>query len=165
MKAIVKITGMLDGFIDKACSWGLFISVGLMISLTLTNIVLRWFSTTILWVEPLVRQLVFFAAFLGGIVATGSKSHISIDLVGRILETFEMENAKKIVDRLIIVFCLGAVFWLAHAGYQFMLIEMEFGKIEFLGLHSSIFVGIIPAGLVNIGFRFFHHLLASFVKE
>ena len=163
MQAIVRLTGKLDSAIDKACTWGLFLALGVMIFFTLLNIVLRWFSTTVLWVEPFVRQLVFLAAFLGGIIATGSRSHIAIDLVSRLLETFEKPRLKKVIDRLIIIFCLISVVWLAYAGYSFMLIEAEYGRIEFLGIHSAVFVGIIPAGLLVIAFRFLHHLLASFV--
>ncbi len=165
MKKIVRYIGVADEFLDKFCTWGLFVSLGVMIGLTLLNIVLRWFSTTILWVEPFVRQLVFLSAFLGGALATGSRSHIAIDLVGRILEALGWKTVKGILDKIILGFCIFAVFWLAYAGYQFTLVEMEYGKEEFLGIHSSVLVAIVPFGLLLIGFRFCYQLLASIVKN
>lgn len=165
LKSLTKFTGKIDEVIDRICTWGLFISLGVMIALTLLNIVLRWFSTTVLWVEPLVRQLVFLAAFLGGIIATGSRSHIAIDLVSRLLEALDKPKLKNVIDRLIIIFCLISVIWLAYAGYSFMLIEAEYGRIEFLGIHSSVFVGIIPVGLLVIAFRFLHHFLCSWTVK
>ena len=136
-----------------------------MIGLTLLNIVLRWFSTTILWVEPFVRQLVFLSAFLGGALATGSRSHIAIDIMGRIFTTLGWKRINRLLEKIILAFCIFAVFWLAYAGYQFTLVEIEYGKEEFLGIHSSVLVAIVPFGLLLIGFRFCYQLLASFVKD
>ena len=144
MKQLLRWARSFDEFLDKFCTWSLFVCLGIMIFLTLLNIILRWFSTTILWVEPLVRQLVFVSAFLGGALATGSRSHIAIDLVGRVLDALELRKFKKILDIVIVVFCIFAVFWLAYAGYQFVLVEIEYGKEAFLGIHSSVLVGIVP---------------------
>ena len=113
------------------------ISLGAMISLTLINILLRWFGATILWIEPLTRQLVFLSAFLGGAIATGSRSHIAIDLAGRLLDGVGLKGLKGVLDRLLVLFCFVAVVWLSYAAYQLYLVELEFGKIEFLGIHSS----------------------------
>ena len=72
----------LDEWIDNFSSWLLVISVVLMLFLSVLNIFLRWGNTTIFWIEPLVRHLVFLSAFLGGILATGRKNHIGIDIIG-----------------------------------------------------------------------------------
>lgn len=165
MKQFLRYFGAVDAALDKICSWGLFLSLGIMIGMTLLNIVLRWFSTTILWVEPLVRQLVFLSAFLGGALATGSRSHIAIDLAGRIFDALGWSTVKGVLDKIILVFCIFAVFWLAYAGYQFTLIEVEYGREEFLGIHSSVLVAIVPCGLLLIGFRFCYQLLAAFAKD
>ena len=129
------------------------------------NIVLRWLGTTILWIEPMTRQLVFLCAFLGGAIATGSRSHIAIDLVSRLLDSLGAKALKNILDRLILLFCLVAVVWLAYASYNLVLVEIEYGKIEFLGIHSSVFIGIVPVGLGIIAYRFFYLFAASFISS
>ena len=164
MRKFVSILAAFDDWLDKFCTGALMLSLGIMIVFTLINIVLRWFNTTILWIEPLTRQLVFLCAFLGGAVATGSKSHIAIDLVGRLLDGLGMKKLKGMIDRAIILFCIAAVVWTAYASYQLVLVEMEFGKIEFLGIHSSVFIGIVPAGLMIIAYRFFYLFVASFFR-
>lgn len=165
LKKLVSILGLLDRKLDAMATTALMVGLGLMISLTLLNMVLRWFNTTILWIEPLTRQLVFLAAFLGGVIATGSKSHIAIDLVGRILDSLELRLLKVWVERLIMIYCLVAVVWLSYAGYQLVQVEREFGKVEFLGIHSSVFIGVIPVGLLLIGYRFLYLFLLSFTSK
>ena len=162
---IVKSLKMIDTGIDKAATIGLLVSLILMITLTILNIVLRWFDTTILWIEPLVRQLVFMGAFLGGTIATGSRNHIGIDLAGRLMENFNFKDVKKWLDRAIALFCLGAVSWLIYAGYLLVLVEQEYGHEKFLGIHSGTLAAIIPAGLGLIAFRFFYIFVSSFSES
>ena len=77
MKALLKST---DKFIEKISISLLVVCVLSMLLLSVLNIFLRWFNTTLFWVEPLVRHLVFLSAFLGGVLATGNRSHIGIDI-------------------------------------------------------------------------------------
>ena len=58
-----------------------------MMILSITGIVLRWFNIAFLWIDPLVRHLVFICTFLGGAIATGRGTHIGIDIIGRLLES------------------------------------------------------------------------------
>lgn len=165
MRKLVSILQKFDQSLDRACTWALIVSLGAMIILTLCNILLRWFGSTILWIEPMTRQLVFLSAFLGGTLATGSKSHIAIDLASRLLDGLGLQKLKRSLDRLILLFCLVAVLWLCHASYLLYLVEVEFGKVEFLGIHSSVLIGIVPVGLALIGYRFFYQFIASFLAK
>lgn len=161
---VLKALKWIDDAIGKFSTWGLLLALMLMISLTILNIVLRWFNTTIIWIEPLVRQLVFLGAFLGGTVATGARNHIGIDLAGRLMENFELKGLKIWLDRLIAAFCFGAVCWLIYAGYQLVLVEQEYGQEKFLGIHAATLAAIIPGGLALIAYRFFYILIASFFE-
>ena len=152
----------IDRAVEKLASVILFASLIAMISLTLLSIFLRWFNHSLLWIERFVRHLVFMTAFTGGIVATGSKNHIAIDLAGRILETLELEKLRVWVNRLIYVFCIGSLIWLTYAGYRLVETELEIGHEKFLGIHSSVLAATIPVGLGLIAFRFFCLLLQSF---
>lgn len=132
-----------------------------MLGLTLTNIVSRWFHTSFIWVEPVVRHLVFIAAFMGAVLATGKKTHIKIDLVGRWLEGGGKPRLRKAHFIFISLFSALACFLLAKAGYDFTLVEAQYGKKVFWGLHSSYLVAIIPLGFSLIGIRFLTGIFLS----
>ena len=158
------MTGILfkiDRIIDRGAAGILVVFVLAMLILTLIAIVGRWIGHTALWVEPLVRHLVFFAAFLGGVLATGKGNHIAIDLVGKLLEKEGRESAKKIVDLMVNGFCLLVVIWLTSAGITFFHQEQEFGKEVFLGIHSGTLVASIPIGFSLMGFRFLVNIVGT----
>ncbi|MCB9061334.1 MAG: TRAP transporter small permease subunit [Halobacteriovoraceae bacterium] len=151
-----------DDFIEWISTVGLVVSVAFMLSLTVLTIILRWFNITLLWVDPLVRHLVFLTAFLGGTVATGKKTHIAIDIVSKFLETKNWPKGELYLKRFITLICILTICWLNKTSIDFYHIELEFGKEVFWGLHSSIFVSIIPIGLTLITLRFINQLLMSF---
>jgi len=136
-----------------------------MLSLTILNIVLRWFNTSIVWVDPMVRHLVFLSAFLGGTLATGEDNHIRIDLAAKILETKKLNKTKIWLERAVILITCIATILLAQAGLDFAKIELEFGKDVFLGIHSGYLVGIIPFGMGLLTLRFVLRLLMTFNRK
>ena len=133
-----------------------------MIFLTVLNIILRLKSITFFWIDPLNRHLVFLSAFLGGVLATGRGTHISIDMISKILESRGWFKVETYLKRLIAFVSLLGVLWLIYASFDFFQMEKEFGKEVFWGIHSSSFVFIIPFGFSLIAFRFFVLLLKSF---
>ena len=154
----------IDDFLNRLSSWGIVICVSLMLVLTLVNISLRWFEHSVLWIEPLVRHLVFMAAFLGGSLATGNKNHIRIDVLARLLEKREDALGAWIEKSVTLVTFIAAV-TLAIASYDLTKIEFEFGKEAFLNIHSGYLVAIIPAGMTLISARLLFRFLLSFKKE
>lgn len=152
----------LDQKIDSITSIILVISVILMLFLSVLNIFLRWGNTTFYWIEPLVRHLVFLSAFLGGVLATGRKTHIGIDIIGRWLEMRKMDKARKMVERTIYIISIVTLYFLIISSIDFMNSEREFGRDVFLGVHSSTLVGIIPVGFFTIMLRIFLILILSF---
>ena len=85
----------LDIFLDKSAFAIMALSLFFMLFLPLFNIVARWFGQSILWIDPLVRHLVFLSAFMGGVLATGKGNHIKLDLVSRALEGLHKKRLKK----------------------------------------------------------------------
>lgn len=148
----------LDNFLDLIAKWGVLVCIGLMLVLSLTNITLRWFENSVLWIEPLVRHLVFLAAFFGGAIATGEGQHIKIDLLSKILERTDNKLAQVIVERIVLLACLLATLILTKAGYDLVLVEKEYGGEAFLGIHSAYLIAIIPFGMGFISLRFFLNL-------
>ena len=126
-----------------------------MLILSLANITMRWFEHSVLWIEPLVRHLVFLAAFFGGALATGAGQHIKIDLLAKILEKTENKFAQIAIEKIVLLCCLIATVILTKAGYDLFLVEKEYGHEAFLHIHSAYLVGIIPFGMAFISLRFF----------
>lgn len=151
----------LDSFVEKFSAAGLYASVFLMILFSVLTIVFRWVNLNANWFDPFVRHLVFLSTFFGGVMATGRKTHIGIDILGKFLETRNLHFLRKQVVRIIALASFGTLVWLIKASYDFMKIEFEFGKVEFLGIHSGYLVAIIPFGFSLIAFRFFVNFVES----
>jgi TRAP-type C4-dicarboxylate transport system permease small subunit len=64
---------------------------------------------------------------------------------------------------LVSLFCLIVCFALMKSGWDFYLVEKEFGAFGFLHLHSSTLVGIIPFGMGLITLRFFNQFMIGLV--
>jgi TRAP-type C4-dicarboxylate transport system permease small subunit len=161
----MKIFRFIDFAIEKLTTWALVSGVFLMLSLAVATIVLRWFNMSLLWLDPFVRHLVFIVTFLGGIIATGRGSHIGIDILTKSLEVNQATKAIIYLRRFISLVSFLSLCWLSHAAWKFMVIELEYGRAVFLGIHSGFLVGIIPVGFGLIAYRFLYVFLNSFQKE
>lgn len=159
---MIKFLKIIDQSIEKLTVVLLVTGVALMLSFSLMTIVLRWFESSFLWLDPLVRHLVFLCTFLGGVMATGRGSHIGIDIVSKTLEVQGRERWLLPIKRLISLVSFVTLLWLIQASYLFMTIELEYGRASFLGIHSGVLVGIIPVGFALIAYRFFYLFMASF---
>lgn len=157
----MKFLFAVDKFIERISSYSLIISVFFMLLLSVLTIILRWFGETIHWVDPFVRHLVFLSAFLGGVIATGRKSHIGIDIIGKYFESKNKVNVSKNIERVISLACCLTLVWMVKASWQFFQVEAEFGKVAFLGIHSKFLVAIIPVGFSLIAYRFFFIFVTS----
>ncbi|OIQ19873.1 MAG: hypothetical protein BM556_05145 [Bacteriovorax sp. MedPE-SWde] len=137
-----KIGSLIDKFVQTV----LVINVFSMLLLTVISIFLRWIGISFLWVEPLVRHMVFATAFLGATLATATGRHIAIEILAKSMEATGKNNYQFLITKLTSFLTVLALVWLTYSGYSFFLVEKQYGKIAFLGLHSSFLVGIIPAG-------------------
>ena len=98
-------------------------------------------------------------------MATGRKTHIGIDILGKFLEKRDLQFFRNQIVRIIALASFGTRLLLIKASYDFMKIELEFGKVEFLGIHSGFLVGIIPFGFSLIAFRFFVDFMESIFPQ
>lgn len=117
-----------------------------------------------MWIEPLVRHLVFISAFLGGSLATSKGVHIKIDILTHLLERSSSRVLHWLHRNLIAIFCLIVTMALVKASYDFYLVEKEFGAPAFLNIHSSWLVGIVPMGMGLIALRFFNRLILGLLQ-
>lgn len=142
-----------DNFLDSVSKWGIIISLFVMLILSLSSIVLRWFGISFYWIDPLVRHLVFVGAFLGGSLATARNQNIKIDLLTRYLEHKNNVKLKKIFQQIITLITIVIVLILVKSSWDFVKVELEFGKEVFWGIHSAFLVGIIPLGFLLLSLR------------
>lgn len=159
--AVYRRFQQLDRIIDRSCS---FLIVGTVISLLLFSvigIVARWLNMPFVWVEPLTRHLVFLVAFLGGVITTGRKGHIAIDILSRYLQAFDNAKVQLRFNRFVYAVSAVVSWWLASTSYHFFKVEMQYGKEVLFGLTSGHLVVIIPLGFLLIGYRFFMLFLSS----
>ncbi len=158
----MKVIKFLDTAIEKMTTYLLVISVLLMLFLSSISIVARWFQSNIVWIDPFVRHLVFLSAFLGGIIATGQGTHIGIDVIGKFVESKGWHSLRSLLSKIIMIASMAVLVWLVKSGIDFTVVELEFGKIEFFGIHSGYLVMIIPIGMGLLFLRFMTIFLLSF---
>lgn len=155
----------LDWAIEKFSSILLVISILSILFCSSLSIVLRWFQINLSWIDPFVRHLVLLGTFVGGVVATGRGNHIGIDLISKYFEVKKFDQAKFVVNRIILLTSGLVLVWMIKSGLDFTKVEMEFSKIEFWGIRSGYLVAMIPFGLSLIALRFFTLFILSFDKK
>ena len=160
----MKFFVVLDETLDKVSRYSLVACLLIILTLAVLAIVLRWLGSSVMWIEPLVRHLVFLSAFLGGSVATSKRVHIKVDLLTKLVEKSQSKILKWFHSNLISLFCFIVCFFLTKAGWDFFLVEQEFGAPAFLNIHSSYLVAIIPFGMGLIGLRFLNQLMVGILQ-
>lgn len=157
----MKLIQRFDDFLEKLSRYGLIAAFFTMLVLSVLAIVFRWMGQSLLWVEPLVRHLVFLSAFLGGSLATSKNVHISVDVLTKLIEKSKSRIVHWVHRNLVRLFCLITCLVLTRAAYHFYLSEKEYGAPSFLGIHSAYLVGIIWVGMLLISLRYLNKLLLS----
>lgn len=156
---MIRFIHMFDEFLESLSRWGIVLGLFLILALSVLSIFLRWFGESFMWMEPLVRHLVFLIAFLGGSLATSKNVHIRVDVFSKLVESTNSKIFRWVHQNLISLFCLITCLFLLKSSYDFFLVEKEYGGAAFLDIHSSWLVGIIPFGMGLIALRFFNQLV------
>lgn len=155
--------GQIEKRFDQIISWLLFSCLMGMLSLSVLSVFMRWLQTGLPWIDPLVRHLVFFGGFLGGILATGKGTHIGIDVTTKLMESKGFHKLAKNTHLIIYVASGLVCSWLAYSSYLFYLMEREYPKEVFLGIHNDKIIFLIPIGFGLIAFRYLLKLVSSLV--
>lgn len=133
-----------------------------MVFLSSLQILLRnVFDSGFLWIDPLLRHLVLLLAFTGAIAATGSKRHVQINALGRLLRGRALRVSGAVIATAAAVICLA----LAHASLELLRDELEFSEILFLGVPSWAVVAVFPVSFLLLAFRFDWLVFAEIAGE
>ena len=151
MKFIKAVSSLLS-IVERSIIVGL---LGVMVLLAFLQVILRnVFSTGLLWADPFLRHLVLWVGFLGASLATQQEKHINIDLITRFLSPKHTNIIRIITNLFASIVCSI----LAHAGWTFLLNEMESPEVLFtigeLPFSLWWFQIIIPFGFGLMAFRF-----------
>ena len=157
----MRLLAKIDEWIESVSSKVLICVVFGMLFFSVLAIILRWFNTSIMGLDSMVRHLVFLSAFLGGVLATGKKTHIAIDILAKYLEKKNIVSWQRYVSLIINFFATVTLIWLTKASIDFLTIEWKYAKDIFFGLHSGYMVAIIPLGFSLIAYRFFFLFMKS----
>jgi TRAP-type C4-dicarboxylate transport system permease small subunit len=156
---MTKLIAVFDEGLEKLSRYGIIACLFGILVFAVFSIVLRWLGQSLMWIEPLVRHLVFLSAFFGGSLATSKNVHIRIDLLTKLIENSNSKFLKWLHHNLISLFSFLTCLVLMKAAWDFYLVEREYGAVGFLEIHSSTWVGIIPFGVGLISLRFFNQLI------
>ncbi len=148
----MKILRALSKLLVRVETALLVLFLSAMVVFAFGQVVLRnLFGTSLLWIDPLVRQTVLWAGFIGAALATADDRHISIDAFTKFLSP-GVKSVVKIVTGLA---AAVVTFFLALAAWGFLGEEIASGGDErFLGMPSWAHLVIIPGGYALIALHF-----------
>lgn len=122
-----------------------------MIGLIFAQVLLRGiFNTGISWADVVGRHMVLWIAFLGAMLATRSRQHISIDLASRLIPRRARNALRFILDIVACIVCCA----LTIAAIKFVIAEREMETILFAGIPLWTITTIIPFGFAMMTFEY-----------
>ena len=123
-----------------------------MVGLSVAQIVLRnFFDIGFFWTDELLRLMVLWMAVVGGIAASRTDRHISINLV----ENFLGRRGKLVAGFLVHLFSTficGVVAWFS---IDFVRTSHEYGDLLLGGVPAWWLQAILPIGFALICYRYF----------
>ncbi len=123
-----------------------------MILLACLQIFLRsFFSSGLLWADPLLRYLVIWSGMLGAALATSRGKHIALDLISYLVPA----SVQARIVLLTHLFSTVVAGFLTYAAYLFIRNEIEYGSSALLTVPSWIWNLIFPLAFAMMTLRFF----------
>ncbi len=131
------------------------------VGVTFLQVILRnFFNTGITWAELGGRNAVLWIAFLGAMLATRARQHLSIDLVTKLLSRKSRNSLRVALDAFAAVICL----FLAKASLTFVLEERLMDTELFLGVKTWMVQSIIPFGFSMMSLEYFIGIVLDILR-
>ncbi len=141
---LVRVVGRLESGV-------LVIILGTMVVLAAAQIVLR--NTTgggLVWADPALRVLVLWIGMVGALAATRDDSHLTVDVVSRMLSATWKARVRVVTD-LVTASVSGLVAW--HAA-RLMIGDRQYGLMAFGQVPVWVCEAILPIGFGLIAIRY-----------
>ncbi len=122
-----------------------------ILGFSMTQIVLRnLFDSGRIWIDPLLRHLTLWIAFLGAFAASARGRHIAIDVVSLILPPPKRAIMVRVVS--LIAACICAA--LANGAWEYARLQARHPREAFLGLTTGQVQSILFFGFAILAYRF-----------
>lgn len=129
----------------------LVVILAAMVALAAAQIALR--NTTgggIVWADPALRVLVLWIGMVGALAATRDDSHLTVDVVSRLLSPTWKARVRTLTD-VVTAVVSGLVAW--HAA-RLMIGDRQYGLIAFGQVPVWVCEAILPVGFGLIAVRY-----------
>jgi TRAP-type C4-dicarboxylate transport system permease small subunit len=140
----VRVTHLIEGSL-----FCLFL-VGMIVPSFFQVILRNFFHRGLVWLDPFVRTLVLWVAFLGALVATSYGRHLHVDVVHRLLP----ERIGRQVGRVLSLVAAVCCALLANGSYIYLREEFQYGRSPFLGVPSWVAQSVLLWGFGLLAYRF-----------
>jgi TRAP-type C4-dicarboxylate transport system permease small subunit len=148
LKKIFSLVGRITAWTEETFLCLLLFS---MILLACLQIFLRiFFSSGILWIDPLLRYMVLWVGLFGAAVATKQSKHISIDIISHLLP----EQFLPWLHSLLNLFSAAVCSVLTYAAIIFVRDEAFYGGMGILAIPSWCLNLAFPVAFGIIACRF-----------
>lgn len=158
----LEILNRIDRIIALVEGWLIIVFLGLMVTLTFFQVILRdlftfahiqWANIVMGlmdWTEPMVRLFVLWLTFLGASLLTDDRKHIKIDLMSTLLPR-KWQPFRELV---LCLACAIVISLMIKSSIGYIELELEFGGTLFLSIPTWAGQLILPIGFSLILFRF-----------
>jgi TRAP-type C4-dicarboxylate transport system permease small subunit len=132
-----------------------------IVFLSCLQLVLRnFFHSGLVWIDPVLRYIVLWLAFLGAMTAASRGRHISIDVLPRLFP-----RARVWLHRLSASVAALVCIAMANGAYEYLRQEYQFGREALLGLRTWQLQSILLFGFMLLAYRFLVYILWGVREE
>ena len=154
----MKFIYAIDNFIHRIINMILVLLFGVMLSLAVMQVLLRYFfNNGILWGDVAARTLVIWVGFLGAALATREEKHFRLDIVTRYMGKNYQRWFFGFSDLFAAVIC----FFLGQASITFVGLDSQ--SKTFLDIPLIAVEIIVPAGFFIMMIQFVLRMLMQIV--
>lgn len=147
----MRFFGVLDSAFKRVVQAVLAVVLLSMVGLVFLQVVMRdVFHSGITWADVVGRHMVLWIAFLGAMLATRSRQHISIDLLSRLISRRARNVLRFFLD---IVACIVCIV-LAKAAIVLVVDERAMQTVLFLDVPLWVVQLIIPIGFIAMSVEY-----------
>lgn len=158
MSSISNYLDLVETHIRQVAKYIRLIEDAILVTLLLAMIFLAGFDILarmlfgggVSWIPPILKIMVLWVGLLGALLATRTREHIAIDIIGRVAPNTIRQSLLFITSLFSAIVCL-LIAWYSQ---EFVRFSKEFGDIAFARIPAWPLQIIIPICFLLMGLRF-----------